>query len=118
MSKTVPQSVLAGAVAAAAALAAAPAQADDEICHGVALAREHDCAAGPGTTCAGAPKADGRGDAWSLAPEGTCTTMELPGGRRGATRETLTAKGCAGLARDLPPGTGTAAPKPAEPACE
>jgi uncharacterized membrane protein len=32
----------------------------------------NDCAAGPGTTCAGTSKLDYQGNAWSLVPRGTC----------------------------------------------
>ncbi|GGK43017.1 BufA1 family periplasmic bufferin-type metallophore [Salinarimonas ramus] len=72
---------LAGSVAAALSLAAAPsfAQSSDmEKCYGVALAGENDCAAGPGTTCAGTSTVDYQGNAWSLVPAGTCETIETP----------------------------------------
>jgi uncharacterized membrane protein len=79
--------VVAGALAAAlAAAAAVPAAAQDakEKCFGVSLAGKNDCAAGPGTTCAGTSKVDYQGNAWSLVPAGTCVTMELPEGRMGS----------------------------------
>ncbi|WP_050523406.1 BufA1 family periplasmic bufferin-type metallophore [Pseudorhodobacter wandonensis] len=78
--------VVAGALAAALSAAAMPAAAQDakEKCFGVALAGKNDCAAGPGTTCAGTSKVDYQGNAWSLVPTGTCTTMELPEGRMGS----------------------------------
>jgi len=61
----------------AAALSALPvaAQAQDasnEKCFGVALKGKNDCAAGPGTTCAGTSKVDYQGNAWKLVPKGTC----------------------------------------------
>jgi uncharacterized membrane protein len=88
---------LVGSLAAAIASLSLPATAaedkDQEKCYGVALKGKNDCAAGPGTTCAGTSKVDYQGNAWKLVPKGTCTTMELPGGRKGA----LTA-----LSRDLP----------------
>lgn len=86
---------VAGALAAAlSAHFAEPARAQQmEKCFGVALAGQNDCAAGPGTTCAGSSKVDYQGNAWKLVPAGTCTTMELPEGRVGA----LTAQD-----RDLP----------------
>jgi len=41
---------------------------------GVSLAGENDCAAGPGTTCAGTSTVDYQGNAWTLVPEGSCET--------------------------------------------
>ena len=57
-----------------------------EKCFGVAMAGENDCAAGPGTTCAGTSKVDYQGNAWKAVPEGTCTTMELPAQEDGTPR--------------------------------
>ncbi|MGF6332319.1 putative membrane protein [Pseudomonas sp. BS3782 TE3695] len=50
--------------------------ADDnmEKCFGVAMKGKNDCAAGPGTTCAGTAKTDYQANAWKLVPKGTCTT--------------------------------------------
>ncbi|RAI40255.1 DUF2282 domain-containing protein [Rhodoplanes roseus] len=75
--------VLATSFAAALSLAAAPAAAqgaDKEKCYGVALKGQNDCAAGPGTTCAGTSKVDYQGNAWKLVAKGTCTTMTTPKG--------------------------------------
>ncbi|MHA2939418.1 BufA1 family periplasmic bufferin-type metallophore [Vibrio sp. RC27] len=75
------KSTLAIALTSAVTLAAAtlPAHAaDKEKCFGVALAGQNDCAAGPGTSCAGTSKVDHQGNAWKLVPAGTCTTMESP----------------------------------------
>lgn len=69
---------LALAVGAALTLAqqAAHAQsADTEKCYGVALKGKNDCAAGPGTTCAGTSTRDYQGNAWKLVPKGTCEQM-------------------------------------------
>ncbi len=55
-----------------------------EKCFGVALAGQNDCAAGPGTTCAGTSKVDYQGNSWKFVDGGTCTTMDLPGGRHGS----------------------------------
>jgi uncharacterized membrane protein len=66
---------------------------NQEKCYGISLKGKNDCAAGPGTTCAGTSKVDYQGNAWKLVPKGTCTTMELPDGRKGS----LTA-----LTRDVP----------------
>ena len=52
-----------------------------EKCYGVAMAGKNDCAAGPGTTCAGTSKTDYQGNAWKLVPKGTCTTIDTPSGK-------------------------------------
>jgi len=75
---------LAGALGA---MAVTPVMAQDmEKCFGVALAGQNDCAAGPGTTCAGTSKVDYQGNAWKLVPAGTCMTMELPAAEDGMAR--------------------------------
>lgn len=51
-----------------------------EKCYGVALAGKNDCAAGPGTTCAGTSTRDYQGNAWKLVPTGTCVTIQTPKG--------------------------------------
>jgi uncharacterized membrane protein len=51
-----------------------------EKCYGVATAGKNDCAAGPGTTCAGTAKADYQGSAWKSVPAGTCTSIKTPTG--------------------------------------
>lgn len=51
-----------------------------EKCYGVAKAGQNDCAAGPGTTCAGTSTRDYQGNAWKLAPRGTCTSITTPKG--------------------------------------
>lgn len=51
-----------------------------EKCYGVALAGKNDCAAGPGTTCAGTSKVDYQGNAWKNVPAGTCTSIKTPKG--------------------------------------
>jgi len=51
-----------------------------EKCYGVSLAGKNDCAAGPGTTCAGTSKADYQGNAWKNVAKGTCTTIKTPKG--------------------------------------
>lgn len=53
-------------------LPAAAQSADKEKCFGVALKGKNDCAAGPGTTCAGTSKVDYQANAWSLVPKGSC----------------------------------------------
>jgi uncharacterized membrane protein len=77
---------LAGSLATALAMiATASAQpvkqpANTEKCYGVALAGKNDCAAGPGTTCAGTSKADYQGNAYKYLAKGTCTSMKTPKG--------------------------------------
>lgn len=106
MSTQIKSLALLGAVATAiGSLGATGAAAQEmEKCYGVSLAGENGCAAGPGTTCAGTSTIDYQGNAWVLVPVGTCTSIELPGGRTGETLATLEADGYLGLARDLPDG--------------
>lgn len=72
---------IAASLAAAALVAATPAasQSSDETpkerCYGVALKGQNDCAAGPGTTCAGTSTVDYQGNAWKLVDEGSCVRM-------------------------------------------
>ena len=74
------------AISAASALlglaaVAAPAPADaqskqsKEKCYGVAKAGQNDCAAGPGTSCAGTSKVDYQGNAWKYVEAGSCVKM-------------------------------------------
>lgn len=70
---------LALGTAVALSAVAVPAQAaDKEKCYGVAMAGQNDCAAGPGTSCAGTAKMDHQGNAWKLVPAGTCMEMPSP----------------------------------------
>jgi uncharacterized membrane protein len=48
------------------------AQSGMEKCFGVAKAGKNDCAAGPGTSCAGTSKTDAQGNAWMYLAAGTC----------------------------------------------
>ncbi len=76
---------LAGSLASAVASAAFAApmtpeqMAGQEKCYGIALKGQNDCAAGPGTTCAGTSTMDYQGNAWKAVPAGTCTTMNVNG---------------------------------------
>jgi uncharacterized membrane protein len=85
MTTKIAAAALAGSFAAALTLAAAPAaaqqNADKERCYGVSLAGKNDCAAGPGTTCAGTSKVDYQGNAWKYVPKGTCVSMTTPKGK-------------------------------------
>ncbi|HET7852647.1 MAG TPA: DUF2282 domain-containing protein, partial [Methyloceanibacter sp.] len=74
---------LAGALATALTSLAAPVAAEEsakEKCYGVSMKGQNDCAAGPGTTCAGTSKVDYQGNAWTLVPKGSCTTTSTPFG--------------------------------------
>lgn len=66
-------------LAAASLLASQPAVAQGasakEKCFGVALKGKNDCAAGPGTTCAGTSTVDYQGNAWKLVNKGECVKM-------------------------------------------
>ena len=88
---------LAGAVAAAVSatsLATTGAVAQEkEKCYGVSMAGKNDCAAGPGTTCAGTSKVDYQGNAWTYVDAGTCMDIDLPGDRMGSLEP---------LMRDMP----------------
>lgn len=93
---------LAASLATALTLAAGPVHAqsaDMEKCFGISLAGANDCAAGPGTSCAGSSTVDYQGNAWTLVAAGTCADIELPamadGGARMGSLEALE--------RDLPP---------------
>lgn len=53
---------------------------EKEKCYGIAKAGQNDCAAGPGTTCAGSSKADYQGSAWKYVAKGTCEQIKTPSG--------------------------------------
>lgn len=46
-----------------------------EKCYGVSLAGKNDCAAGPGTSCAGTSTKDYQGNAWKYVAAGSCVKM-------------------------------------------
>ena len=72
------------ALASGAALAADSKPMADKVamekCYGVSLAGKNDCAAGPGTSCAGTSKVNYQANAWKNVPAGTCTTIKTPKG--------------------------------------
>ena len=69
------------ALASGAALAQPkPAQPTMDKCYGVSRAGKNDCAAGPGTTCAGTSKVDYQANAWKYVAKGTCAKMKTPKG--------------------------------------
>lgn len=93
---------LAASLATAMALAGGHAQAQPagmEKCYGISLAGQNDCAAGPGTSCAGSSTVDFQGNAWTLVATGTCTEVELPAMADGTPRTGSLEE----LDRDLPP---------------
>lgn len=51
-----------------------------EKCFGVSLAGKNDCAAGPGTSCAGTSTVDYQGNAWKMVKAGTCVSIKTPKG--------------------------------------
>mgnify|MGYP000103163268 FL=1 len=53
---------------------------EKEKCYGIAKAGQNDCAAGPGTTCAGTSKVDYQGNAWKYVAKGTCEQIKTPKG--------------------------------------
>lgn len=57
-----------------------PAKPAMEKCYGISLAGQNDCAAGPGTSCAGTSKVDYQGNAWKKVPAGTCVAIKTPKG--------------------------------------
>lgn len=80
---------LALAAGIAAGLATSPAaaakKAPMEKCYGVAKAGENDCAAGPGTSCAGTSTRDYQGNSWKLVKKGSCTSISTPKGKGSLT---------------------------------
>jgi len=83
---TLAAATLAGSFAAAltmiasASAAPVPEQPNMDKCYGISLAGKNDCAAGPGTTCAGTSKVNYQGNAWKYVAKGTCATMKTPKG--------------------------------------
>lgn len=79
MSNSLKLSLAASAVLAmAAGTLATPAVGADgakEKCYGVALKGKNDCAAGPGTSCAGTSTVDYQGNAWKYVAKGSCEKM-------------------------------------------
>ncbi len=99
MSKTLQTIAIAASVATAmGSLATSTSAASKEKCYGISLAGENDCAAGPGTTCAGTSSIDYQGNAWTLVDTGSCIDLDLPQQADGTPRRgSLEA-----LERDLP----------------
>ena len=88
MSKSVKTLAIASAIADAVGGTATITHASTkEKCFGVSMAGQNDCAAGPGTTCAGSSTVDYQGNAWTLVDEGTCMSIELPAMDDGTMRK-------------------------------
>ena len=79
MSALLKTTAAAAALTAAATLSlsatAAETSGATENCFGVALAGKNDCAAGPGTSCAGTSTADYQGNAWKYVAKGECVKI-------------------------------------------
>lgn len=91
MDKSTTSLLVAGAFALAvgAVATSTPAEAAKkgaEKCYGVSKAGKNDCAAGPGTSCAGTSKVDYQGNAWSFVKRGKCETIKLPNRADGSRR--------------------------------
>ena len=52
-----------------------------EKCYGISKAGKNDCAAGPGTSCAGTSTRDYQGNAWKYVDKGACLTIKTPKGK-------------------------------------
>lgn len=81
--RTTPAALAASIALASAAFATSAAAQNKpamEKCYGISLAGKNDCAAGPGTSCAGTSKVDYQGNAWKLVKAGTCTAIKTPRG--------------------------------------
>ena len=72
--------VLASLGATTAVAGPVKAQPTADKCYGISLAGKNDCAAGPGTSCAGTSKRNYQGDAWKYVAKGTCTSIKTPKG--------------------------------------
>lgn len=81
--KTTHMAAVAAALTAAVATTAVAQQRQQpaqERCYGISRAGQNDCAAGPGTSCAGTSRRDYQGNAWKYVRAGTCTRIQTPRG--------------------------------------
>ena len=85
--KALAHATIAGSLATALAMIAAPAfagpkppQPTMDKCFGIAMKGDNDCAAGAGTTCFGTASADYQGNAWKYVAKGTCESIKTPKG--------------------------------------
>jgi len=100
MSKTLKAAVIAAATVSTLNIMAVPLAhaGSNEKCYGVSMAGKNDCKAGAGTHCAGTSTVDYQGNAWTLVPKGTCTSIDLPAMADGTPRMGSLTE----LNRDLP----------------
>ncbi|OGS51708.1 MAG: hypothetical protein A3J40_05935 [Erythrobacter sp. RIFCSPHIGHO2_12_FULL_63_10] len=56
-------------------------QPNKEKCYGISKAGKNDCAAGPGTSCAGTSTRDYQGNAWKYVDKNTCLKISTPKGK-------------------------------------
>jgi uncharacterized membrane protein len=80
--KTLTAMAVAGAMATALTMVAAPNQAraqDTEKCFGVAMKGQNDCKAGM-HDCKGMSTVDYDGESFKMVPKGSCTAMQTPEG--------------------------------------
>jgi uncharacterized membrane protein len=70
------------AIVAASAASAQPVRPQPTMdkCYGISLAHQNDCAAGPGTSCAGTSVRNYQGNAWKYVARGTCARISTPRG--------------------------------------
>ena len=102
--KTMSTAAIATSVAIAVSAAVAPMSASaaaKEKCYGISLAGQNDCAAGPGTTCAGTSEVDYQGNAWTLVPQGECEKYGVESAEQYALPDDR-AGSLSALDRDLP----------------
>lgn len=72
-------------VATAASAQPARPQPTMDKCYGISLAHQNDCAAGPGTSCAGTSTRNYQGNAWKYVERGTCANIRTPRGNGSLT---------------------------------
>jgi uncharacterized membrane protein len=91
-------SLIAAGTLVALAAATTPAAANEhqgakERCYGVSLAGKNDCAAGPGTSCAGTSKVNYQGNAWKYVKAGECKTLGGSLAARAGNKKPVPTKG-------------------------
>ena len=82
--RTIAVTAMLAALASGASLAqdkGASIKGEKERCYGISMAGQNDCAAGPGTTCAGTSKMDYQANAWKYVAKGSCVSMTTPKGK-------------------------------------
>ena len=72
--------IMSAAIAGAATAGPVAPQPGMDKCYGISLAHQNDCAAGPGTSCAGTSMRAYQGNSWKYVARGTCTRIQTPRG--------------------------------------